>query len=131
MRQAIHVLMEGGAAPPRSRGDRHGDAERARGARGPRSARLDPDLGSRCAERPRARREPVGWTACPRDLQALLRERFGIEHVTIQLESDRSPLIQVASRNAGSPDDPGDDRAGREQPSAARLTREHRTERSG
>jgi hypothetical protein len=28
----------------------------------------------------------------------LLRQRFGIEHVTIQLESDRSPLIQVARR---------------------------------
>jgi cobalt-zinc-cadmium efflux system protein len=35
------------------------------------------------------------------DLQALLRERFQIEHVTIQLESDRSPLIQAASRDAG------------------------------
>jgi cobalt-zinc-cadmium efflux system protein len=29
------------------------------------------------------------------DLQQLLRERFGIEHVTIQLESDRSPLVQI------------------------------------
>jgi len=29
------------------------------------------------------------------DLQQLLRERFGIEHVTIQLESDRSPLMQI------------------------------------
>jgi cobalt-zinc-cadmium efflux system protein len=29
------------------------------------------------------------------DLQQLLRDRFGIEHVTIQLESDRSPLFQI------------------------------------
>jgi cobalt-zinc-cadmium efflux system protein len=29
------------------------------------------------------------------DLQAVLRERFGIEHVTIQLESDRSQLIRM------------------------------------
>ena len=29
------------------------------------------------------------------DLQQLLRARFGIEHVTIQLESDRSPLVQI------------------------------------
>ena len=34
------------------------------------------------------------------DLQQLLRERFGIEHVTIQLESDRSPLVQIG----GAPD---------------------------
>lgn len=29
------------------------------------------------------------------DLQQLLRDRFGIEHVTIQLESERSPLLQI------------------------------------
>ncbi len=29
------------------------------------------------------------------DLQQLLRERFGIEHTTLQLESDRSPLVQI------------------------------------
>ena len=29
------------------------------------------------------------------DLQDLLRTRFGIEHVTIQLESDQSPLVQI------------------------------------
>ena len=32
------------------------------------------------------------------DLRALLQERFAIEHVTIQLESDRSPLVQVTPR---------------------------------
>ena len=30
------------------------------------------------------------------DLQTLLRERFNIEHTTVQLESDRSPLIKVS-----------------------------------
>ena len=30
------------------------------------------------------------------DLQALLRERFGIEHTTVQLESDRSTLIHIS-----------------------------------
>jgi cobalt-zinc-cadmium efflux system protein len=30
------------------------------------------------------------------DLQHLLRDRFRVEHVTIQLESDRSPLVQIA-----------------------------------
>ncbi len=31
-----------------------------------------------------------------KDLQALLRERFGIEHTTVQLESDRSSLIRIS-----------------------------------
>jgi cobalt-zinc-cadmium efflux system protein len=44
------------------------------------------------------------------DLQALLRQQFGIEHVTLQLESDRSRLLQVAPRDTpGAPD--GDPRA--------------------
>jgi cobalt-zinc-cadmium efflux system protein len=34
------------------------------------------------------------------DLQQLLRERFGIEHTTIQLESDRSPLVQIGREPA-------------------------------
>ena len=32
-----------------------------------------------------------------RDLQVLLHERFGIEHMTVQFESDRSSLIQISS----------------------------------
>ena len=31
-----------------------------------------------------------------KDLQALLLERFGIDHTTVQLESDRSPLITIS-----------------------------------
>ncbi len=46
------------------------------------------------------------------DLQQLLRERFGIEHVTIQLESDRSPLVQIGTprlaRQIPSPTDPSE-----------------------
>ncbi len=30
-----------------------------------------------------------------KDLQELLRQRFGIEHTTVQLESDRSPLLKI------------------------------------
>ena len=30
------------------------------------------------------------------DLRTLLRERFGIDHTTVQLESDRSPLIRIS-----------------------------------
>jgi len=36
------------------------------------------------------------------DLQTLLRERFGIEHTTIQLETDRSPVLQIARPGNGS-----------------------------
>jgi hypothetical protein len=39
-----------------------------------------------------------------RALHDLLHERFGVEHTTIQLESDRSPLIQVGPRDSASPD---------------------------
>jgi cobalt-zinc-cadmium efflux system protein len=35
------------------------------------------------------------------DLQTLLRERFGIEHTTIQLETDRSPVLQIARPGNG------------------------------
>lgn len=31
-----------------------------------------------------------------KDLQGLLGARFGIEHTTIQLESDRSPLLKIS-----------------------------------
>jgi cobalt-zinc-cadmium efflux system protein len=108
MRQAIHILMEG--VPPH----------------------LDPaaiDMAMRTAHGVRGVHDLHVWTLTSGrdalsahvlvddlsdgqhvlgDLQALLRERFGIEHVTIQLESDRSPLIQVAARDAGAaPDRPG------------------------
>jgi cobalt-zinc-cadmium efflux system protein len=36
------------------------------------------------------------------DLQTLLRERFGIQHTTIQLETDRSPVLQIARPGNGS-----------------------------
>jgi cobalt-zinc-cadmium efflux system protein len=38
------------------------------------------------------------------DLQQLLRDRFGIDHTTIQLETDRSPVIQIG--RAGPPGEP-------------------------
>jgi cobalt-zinc-cadmium efflux system protein len=32
------------------------------------------------------------------DLQQVLRQRFAIEHTTLQLESDRSPIFQIPRR---------------------------------
>jgi cobalt-zinc-cadmium efflux system protein len=107
MRQALHILMEG--VPPH----------------------LNPaeiDAAMRAAHGVRAVHDLHVWTLTSGrdalsahvlvedlsdgqhvlgDLQALLRQRFGIEHVTIQLESDRSPLIQVGSRDAPGPDGSG------------------------
>jgi len=37
------------------------------------------------------------------DLQLLLRERFGIEHTTIQLETDRSPVLQIGRTGDAGP----------------------------
>jgi cobalt-zinc-cadmium efflux system protein len=36
------------------------------------------------------------------DLQQLLGERFGITHTTIQLETDRSPVLQIGRAGNGS-----------------------------
>src|SRR5262249_61703278 len=35
------------------------------------------------------------------DLQTLLGERFGIRHTTIQLETDRSPVLQIGRAGDG------------------------------
>ena len=44
------------------------------------------------------------------DLRRLLRDRFGIDHVTVQLESDLSPLVQIRDRPAtpAGPRDPAE-----------------------
>ncbi|MFQ5899219.1 MAG: cation diffusion facilitator family transporter [Candidatus Methylomirabilia bacterium] len=39
------------------------------------------------------------------DLQQLLGERFAIEHTTLQLETDRSPLLQIGRGPEGAADD--------------------------
>lgn len=40
------------------------------------------------------------------DLELLLRERFGIEHTTIQLETDRSPVLQIGRAGESGAGDP-------------------------
>lgn len=40
-----------------------------------------------------------------KDLQIVLRERFSIEHTTVQLESDRSPVFQVTQQQKKGDDD--------------------------
>jgi hypothetical protein len=53
------------------------------------------------------------------DLRALLQDRFGIEHVTIQLESDRSPLVQITPR--GESRSPGSETAALPGPDPGRT----------
>lgn len=102
MRQAVHILMEG--TPP------HldlGEIETAmRAAHGVRTVH---DLhvwtltsGKEAMSAHVLVEDLADGQHILGDLQQLLHERFGIDHVTIQLESDRSPLVQL-NRAAESP----------------------------
>jgi cobalt-zinc-cadmium efflux system protein len=95
LRQAVHILMEG--VPP------HldlGEIEAAmRGAHGVRTVH---DLhvwtltsGKEAMSAHVLVDDLADSQHILADLQHLLRQRFGIEHTTIQLESDRSPLLQI------------------------------------
>lgn len=95
LRQAVHILMEG--VPP------HldlGELEAAmRGAHGVRAVH---DLhvwtltsGKEAMSAHVLVEDLADGQHVLGDLQQLLRQRFGIEHVTIQLESERSPLLQI------------------------------------
>ena len=63
------------------------------------------------------------------DLQQLLRERFGIEHATIQLESDRSPLVQIRRTPESATERPA--RSGGDQAARAPHPEPAATERDG
>jgi cobalt-zinc-cadmium efflux system protein len=63
------------------------------------------------------------------DLQQLLRERFGIEHATIQLESDRSPLVQIGRTPENATERPA--RSGGDQVARATPPEPAATERDG
>jgi cobalt-zinc-cadmium efflux system protein len=104
MRQAVHILMEG--TPP------HLDVENI-------------EAVMRAAHGVRAVHDLHVWTLTSGkealsahvlvddladgrhilgDLQQLLREQFGIEHVTIQLETERTPLLQISPASERKPD---------------------------
>lgn len=95
MRQAIHILMEG--VPP------HLDlAEIEEAMRAAHGVRLVHDLhvwtltsGKEALSAHVLVDDLADGQHILGDLQQLLRDRFGIEHTTLQLESDRSPLLQI------------------------------------
>jgi cobalt-zinc-cadmium efflux system protein len=108
LRQAVHILMEG--VPP------HLDlSELERAMRGSHGVRAVHDLhvwtvtsGKEALSAHVLVEDLADGQHVLGDLQQLLRERFGIEHVTIQLESDASPLVQLRPPPTAMPDgDPG------------------------
>ena len=110
MRQAIHILMEG--VPPHLDSREIEAAMRtAHGVRAVHDLHIWTLTSGREALSAHVLVEDLAdGQHVLGDLQALLRQRFGIEHVTIQLESDRSPLIQVARQadvNPGGSGRPG------------------------
>lgn len=101
LRQAVHILMEG--VPPHL--DLRQIEEAMRGAHGVQTVH---DLhvwtltsGKEAMSAHVLVEDLADGQHILGDLQQLLRERFGIEHATLQLESERSPLVQIGRVPAG------------------------------
>jgi cobalt-zinc-cadmium efflux system protein len=102
MRQAVHILMEG-VPPHLSPAAIEAAMRTAHGVRGVHDLHVWTLTSGRDALSAHVLVEDLAdGQHVLGDLRALLRDRFSIEHVTIQLESDRSPLVQVAPRSEGS-----------------------------
>jgi cobalt-zinc-cadmium efflux system protein len=101
MRQAVHILMEGVPA--------HLDIQEIEGAmRATHGVRAVHDLhiwtltsGKEAMSAHVLVDDLADGQHILGDLQQLIRERFGIEHSTIQLETDRSPLLQIGQAGQG------------------------------
>jgi len=101
LRQAVHILMEG--VPP------HLDLREMDGAmREAHGVRAVHDLhvwtltsGTEAMSAHVVVNDLTDGRHILGDLQQLLRERFGIEHTTIQLETDRSPVLQIGRAGNG------------------------------
>jgi cobalt-zinc-cadmium efflux system protein len=99
LRQAVHILMEG--VPP------HLDLREIEGAmREAHGVRAVHDLhvwtltsGTEAMSAHVLVDDLADGQHVLGDLQQLLRDRFGIEHTTIQLETDRSPVLQIGRAN--------------------------------
>ena len=107
MRQAVHILMEG-VPPHLNPADIEAAMRTAHGVRAVHDLHVWTLTSGRDALSAHVLMEDLAdGQHVLGDLRTLLQERFAIEHVTIQLESDRSPLVQVAPRSQGSSSDPG------------------------
>ena len=97
MRQAVHILMEG--VPPHL--DIREIEQAMREAHGVRAVH---DLhvwtltsGKEALSAHILVEDPSDLQHVLGDLQHLLKDRFRIEHATLQLETDRSPLVQIGA----------------------------------
>jgi cobalt-zinc-cadmium efflux system protein len=107
LRQAVHILMEG--VPP------HLDLREIEGAmRAAHGVRAVHDLhvwtltsGTEAMSAHVLVDDLADGQHVLGDLQQLLRERFGIEHTTIQLETDRSPVLQIGRAGESRSSEPG------------------------
>jgi len=108
MRQAIHVLMEG--VPPHLDPSAIQRAmEESHGVRAIHDLHVWTLTSGRDALSAHVRVEDLtDGRHVLGDLQQLLHDRFGIEHVTIQLESD-APLLQIGGTASGAAPAPGRD----------------------
>jgi cobalt-zinc-cadmium efflux system protein len=118
MRQAVHILMEG-VPPHLNPAEIEAAMRTAHGVRAVHDLHVWTLTSGRDALSAHVLVEDLAdGQHVLGDLRALLHERFAIEHVTIQLESDRSPLVQVTSRGenrsagSGTPAPPGGDPGG-------------------
>jgi cobalt-zinc-cadmium efflux system protein len=100
MRQALHILMEG-VPPHLNPAEIEAAMRTAHGVRAVHDLHVWTLTSGRDALSAHVLVEDLSdGQHVLGDLQTLLRQRFAIEHATIQLESDRSPLIQMGSRDA-------------------------------
>ena len=100
LKQAVNVLLEGDAAAPGPRRDRGRHVRGARRAARPRPARVDAHLRPRGDERARGGRRRARSDRLLEALHAVLHARFGIDHTTIQLETEPPVVVQIKAPGA-------------------------------
>ena len=87
--QAVNVLLRGNTCPHQPRRGRTTDADGERGRRNSRSSCVDYHVGNRGAQHARGLAndcDPKDGDGVLEQLAALLKEKFGIDHSTIQIE---------------------------------------------
>lgn len=109
LREGLHALMEG--VPPRLAVETVGlELARHEAVESVHDLHIWTLSGSRVALSAHVvLRDLARWAKTLEDLQGLLRERFGIEHVTLQPEPPRVPAVRVELHLPRAGDPPGPD----------------------
>jgi cobalt-zinc-cadmium efflux system protein len=92
------VFLESRASRDRTRPDRTRDGAHRRRDRGARPAHLRGHLRLPGALRPRSGRRTMRLPRRPTKLEALLHDRFALEHTTLQVDHKGGELLQVEPR---------------------------------